>query len=120
MRRERPEPSAFIEYISPFPSWPVYTSTFKPLSDLNAMRRPSGDQDGYRLLVGRLLVRRARPEPSAFIEYIWIFPSSHEVNAMRRPSGDQDRSPDRAELWVSRATPEPSAFIVYISPVSSL
>ena len=36
--RVRPEPLTFIVYIS---------SLFLSLSDMNAMRRPSGDQAGY-------------------------------------------------------------------------
>ena len=57
--RATSEPSAFIAYISKFPS----------LSDSNAMRRPSGDQAGSRSLA-ELLVMRATSEPSAFIVYI--------------------------------------------------
>ena len=80
VRRVTPEPSAFIAYISMFPS----------LSELNAMRRPSGAQDGPQS-GAELFVRRATPEPSAFITYISVFPPSlPESNAMRRPSGDQD------------------------------
>ena len=54
--RATPEPSAFIAYISEFPL----------LVDENAMRRPSGDQDGAKS-PPESSVRRATPEPSAFI-----------------------------------------------------
>ena len=74
---------AFIVYISKFPS---------SLLDTNAMRRPSGDQDGD-LSLAELLVRRATPEPSETIAYISNLPPSlSDENAMRRPSGDQDGS----------------------------
>ena len=60
MSRETSDPSAFIAYISLFPS----------LADANAMRSPSGDQDGVAPSV-----RRVRPDPSEFIAYISKFPS---------------------------------------------
>ena len=78
------------------------------------MRPPSGDQVGSASRA-ELLVRRACPEPSAFITYISLFPSRSDTNAMRRPPGDQAGSASRAELLVRRAWPEPSAFITYIS-----
>ena len=73
------EPSAFIAYISQLPS----------LSDENAMRRPSGDQEGSSSSA-EWMVRRVTSEPSAFIAYISQFPSLPDWNAMRWPSGDQD------------------------------
>ena len=82
------------------------------LSDVNAMRRPSGDQDGYQLLA-ELLVRRATFDPSGFIVCIPAF----DMNAMRHPLGDQD---GRYPLARRRAPPDPSVFIVYIAVFPSL
>ena len=82
--RVRPEPSAFTAYISRL--------ALPPAWDENAMRRPSGDQDGYQSLAA-LLVMRVTPEPSAFIAYISLFPSLRDPNAMRRPSGDHAGTP---------------------------
>ena len=52
------------------------------------MRRPSGDQDGHPSKA-ELLVRRAAPEPSAFIAYISQFPSlfgvERDAPTVRRP-----------------------------------
>ena len=127
--RETSDPSAFIAYISEFPS----------LSDTNAMRPASGagvfvgmgvfagaaatasgcHQDGYESEAG-LLVSRMTSDPSAFIAYISQFPSLLDVNAMRRPSGDHDGCASEAELLVSRMTSDPSAFIAYISWFPSL
>ena len=79
-----PEPSAFIAYI-----FPPGSPTFASLLDVNAMRRPSGDQYG-NLLLETSPVKRVTPEPSAFITYIAVVQSLLDENAMRRPSGDQD------------------------------
>ena len=89
-----PEPSAFITHIPSFPS----------LLDMNAMRPPSGDQDGNQSCA-ELLVRRVTSEPSAFIVYISQFPSLSDANAMR-PPGDDCAS---AAFWVNGVAPPNAA-----------
>ena len=75
--RVTPSPSSFVTYISKFPSRP----------DSNAMRRPSGDQEGRigKPSLAAIVVSRDTSDPSASITYIPKSPSSGspETNAIR-------------------------------------
>ena len=89
------------------------TSTSAPsCSRLNAIHSPSGDQVGHR---SRLFVdvRRATPEPSAFIRKrsIWN-PVRSLRKTIRSPSGDQLGIWSSSSLSVRRRTCVPSAHIV--------